>query len=29
MKDVRKDHARLLKNLVFLKQLYTATALAL
>ena len=29
MKDVRKDHARLLKNLVFLQQLYTAKALAL
>ena len=28
-KDVRKDHARLLNNLVFLQQLYTAKALAL
>ena len=29
MKDVRKDHARLLNNLVFLQQLYTAKAIAL
>ena len=29
MKDVRKDHARLLNNLVFLQRLYTAKALAL
>ena len=29
MKDVRKDHARLLSNLVFLQGLYTAKALAL
>ena len=29
MKDVRKDHARLLKNLEFLQRLYTAKALAL
>ena len=29
MKDVRKDHARLLSNLVFLQRLYTAKALAL
>lgn len=28
-KDVRKDHTRLLNNLVFLQQLYTAKALAL
>lgn len=29
MKDVRKDHARLLNNLEFLQRLYTAKALAL
>ena len=28
MKDVRKDHARLLKNLEFLQKRYTAKALA-
>jgi hypothetical protein len=29
MKDVRRDHERLIKNLVFLQRLYTAKALAI